>query len=149
MICRWMLELLRRGSIFFHLICSLWEFITIIVVFMWPYNIQHLYLMHIICFRNQFYWCSILMRDLCVCMLFHCDITHIDYNLYKSYSYFTEWFVTNLWWLYKDEQQIKIMFIKGILKLILVIFCISWKLAIGSINDIYETLTRFFTNEAL
>jgi hypothetical protein len=32
---------------------------------------------------------------------------------------------------------------KGILKLILVIFCISWKLAIGSINDIYETLTRF------
>jgi hypothetical protein len=34
---------------------------------------------------------------------------------------------------------------KGILKLILVIFCISWKLAIGSINDIYETLTRFLS----
>jgi hypothetical protein len=34
--------------------------------------------------------------------------------------------------------------LKGILKLILVIFCISWKLAIGSINDIYVTLTRFF-----
>ena len=31
------------------------------------------------------------------------------------------------------------------LKLILVIFCISWKLAIGSINDIYETLTRFLS----
>jgi hypothetical protein len=35
--------------------------------------------------------------------------------------------------------------VKGILKLILVIFCISWKLAIGSINDIYETLTRFLS----
>jgi hypothetical protein len=35
--------------------------------------------------------------------------------------------------------------IKGILKLILVIFCISWKLATGSINDIYETLTRFLS----
>jgi hypothetical protein len=35
--------------------------------------------------------------------------------------------------------------IKGILKLILVIFCISWKLAVGSINDIYETLTRFLS----
>jgi hypothetical protein len=35
--------------------------------------------------------------------------------------------------------------LKGILKLILVIFCISWKLAIGSINDIYETLTRFLS----
>ena len=34
---------------------------------------------------------------------------------------------------------------KGILKLILVIFCISGKLAIGSINDIYETLTRFLS----
>jgi hypothetical protein len=34
---------------------------------------------------------------------------------------------------------------KGILKLILVIFCISWKLAIGLINDIYETLTRFLS----
>jgi hypothetical protein len=32
---------------------------------------------------------------------------------------------------------------KGILKLILDFFCISWKLAIGSINDIYETLTQF------
>jgi hypothetical protein len=31
--------------------------------------------------------------------------------------------------------------VKGILKLILVIFCISWKLAI----DIYETLTRFLS----
>ena len=37
------------------------------------------------------------------------------------------------------------IFIKGILKLILVIFCISWKLAIGYINDIYETLTRFLS----
>jgi hypothetical protein len=27
----------------------------------------------------------------------------------------------------------------------LVIFCISWKLTIGSINDIYETLTRFLS----
>ena len=35
--------------------------------------------------------------------------------------------------------------IKGILKLILVIFCMSWKLAIGSINDIYVTLTRFLS----
>jgi hypothetical protein len=35
--------------------------------------------------------------------------------------------------------------IKGILKLILVIFCISWKLAIGSIDDIYETLTQFLS----
>jgi hypothetical protein len=34
---------------------------------------------------------------------------------------------------------------KGILKFILVIFYISWKLAIGSINDIYETLTRFLS----
>jgi hypothetical protein len=42
-------------------------------------------------------------------------------------------------------QKDKIIFtrLKGILKLILVIFCISWKLAIGSINDIYETSTRF------
>jgi hypothetical protein len=30
-------------------------------------------------------------------------------------------------------------------ELILVIFCISWKLAIGSINDIYETLTRLLS----
>jgi hypothetical protein len=36
-------------------------------------------------------------------------------------------------------------YIKWILKLVLVIFCISWKLAIGSINDIYETLTRFLS----
>ena len=35
--------------------------------------------------------------------------------------------------------------IKGILKLILVICCMSWKLAIGSINDIYETLTQFLS----
>ena len=35
--------------------------------------------------------------------------------------------------------------LKWILKLILVIFCISWKLVIGSINDIYETLTRFLS----
>ena len=35
--------------------------------------------------------------------------------------------------------------IKGILKLILVIFFISWKLATGSMNDIYETLTRFLS----
>jgi hypothetical protein len=35
--------------------------------------------------------------------------------------------------------------LKGILKLILVIFCISWKLAIGSINDIYITLTQFLS----
>ena len=38
-----------------------------------------------------------------------------------------------------------IQFLKGILKLILVIFCISWKLAIGSINDIHETLTQFLS----
>ena len=38
---------------------------------------------------------------------------------------------------------------KGILKLILVIFCISWKLAIGSINDIYETCNPVFMNETL
>ena len=37
--------------------------------------------------------------------------------------------------------------VKGILKLILVIFCIWCKLAIGSINDIYETLTRFLSME--
>jgi hypothetical protein len=37
------------------------------------------------------------------------------------------------------SNQIHLLF-KGILKLILVILCISWKLAIGSINDIYETL---------
>ena len=36
-----------------------------------------------------------------------------------------------------------LVYLKGILKLISVTFCISWKLAIGSINDIYETLTRF------
>ena len=30
-------------------------------------------------------------------------------------------------------------------ELILVIFCISSKLAIGSITDIYETLTRFLS----
>jgi hypothetical protein len=42
-------------------------------------------------------------------------------------------------------ESIQMVHIKGILKLILVIFCISWKLAIGSINDIYETLTRFLS----
>jgi uncharacterized membrane protein len=35
--------------------------------------------------------------------------------------------------------------LKGLLKLIFVIFYISWTLAIGSINDIYETLTRFLS----
>ena len=45
----------------------------------------------------------------------------------------------------KSVDSVKTIFFKRILKLILVIFCISWKLAIGSINDIYETLTRFFS----
>ena len=45
----------------------------------------------------------------------------------------------------KSVDSVKTIFFKGILKLILVIFCISWKLAIGSINDIYETLTRFLS----
>ena len=38
-----------------------------------------------------------------------------------------------------------VLLVKEILKLILVIFCISWKLAIGSINDIYEAITRFLS----
>jgi hypothetical protein len=46
---------------------------------------------------------------------------------------------------FEFHNQIRINAVKGILKLILVIFCISWKLAIGSINDIYETLTRFLS----
>jgi hypothetical protein len=42
-----------------------------------------------------------------------------------------------------------ISWFKGILKLILVIFCITWKLAIGSINDIYGTLTRFLSMQLI
>ena len=56
-------------------------------------------------------------------------------NIWR-FVYMVVYFVTDL--------ALPLAVIKGILKLILVIFCISWKLAIGSMimNDIYETLTQ-------
>ena len=64
------------------------------------------------------------------------DMTIISVKLKKS-ACWTDYYINRL--------SSYLIPIKGILKLILVIFCISWKLAIGSINDIYETLTRFLS----
>ena len=49
------------------------------------------------------------------------------------------------WSCFNNFSHLKHCHIKGKLQFILVIFCISWKLAIGSINNIYETLTQFLS----
>ena len=81
--------------------------------------------------------CSIL--QITVCTLIVLFLLHIELSAIRITAFDYPFGILKLFSILCRKH------IKGILKLILVIFCMSWKLAIGSINDIYETLTRFLS----